>query len=206
VVARDSLSPSRTLVTPTASAPTLAQDNTSRGFHPFVSRLAPTHLGWGTQRQFYSSVQGTPGVETPTKPHLLHRFLIFYADLTKWPDGLTDRAGTVNRPACRAWPRAVVAGVEPVPSHRLTIYMRRCVLGCGGEFKPHLLHRFLIFYADLTKWPDGLTDRADMSCLAQRCGRGRRARAGPPFGHLYAEVCFGMWRLVARIRQRVNLK
>jgi hypothetical protein len=26
----------------------------------------PTHLGWGTQQQFYSSVQGPPGVETPT--------------------------------------------------------------------------------------------------------------------------------------------
>jgi hypothetical protein len=62
-----SLSPSRTLVTPTASAPTLAQDNTSRGFPPFVFHLAPTHLGWGTQRQFYSSVQGPPGVETPTR-------------------------------------------------------------------------------------------------------------------------------------------
>jgi hypothetical protein len=33
---------------------------------PFVFHLAPTHLGWGTQRQFYSSVQGPPGVETPT--------------------------------------------------------------------------------------------------------------------------------------------
>jgi hypothetical protein len=31
-----------------------------------VFHLAPTHLGWGTQRQFYSSVQGPPGVETPT--------------------------------------------------------------------------------------------------------------------------------------------
>jgi hypothetical protein len=60
------LSPSRTLVTPTASAPTPAQDNTSRGFPPFVFHLAPTHLGWGTQRQFYSSVQGPPGVDTPT--------------------------------------------------------------------------------------------------------------------------------------------
>jgi hypothetical protein len=39
----------------------LAQDNTSRVFP-----LAPTHLGWDTQRQFYSSVQGPPGVETPT--------------------------------------------------------------------------------------------------------------------------------------------
>jgi hypothetical protein len=66
VVARDSLSPSRALVTPTASAPTLAQDNTSHGFPPFVFRLMPTHLGWGTQQQFYSSVQGPPGVETPT--------------------------------------------------------------------------------------------------------------------------------------------
>jgi hypothetical protein len=31
-----------------------------------VFHLAPTHLGWDTQRQFYSSVQGPPGVETPT--------------------------------------------------------------------------------------------------------------------------------------------
>jgi hypothetical protein len=30
----------------------LAQDNTSRGFPPFVFHLAPTHLGWDTQRQF----------------------------------------------------------------------------------------------------------------------------------------------------------
>jgi hypothetical protein len=31
-----------------------------------VFHLAPTHLGWDTQRQFYSSVQGPPGVKTPT--------------------------------------------------------------------------------------------------------------------------------------------
>jgi hypothetical protein len=31
-----------------------------------VFHLAPTHLGWGTQRQIYSSVQGPPGSETPT--------------------------------------------------------------------------------------------------------------------------------------------
>jgi hypothetical protein len=31
-----------------------------------VFRLAPTHLGWDAQRQIYSSVQGPPGVETPT--------------------------------------------------------------------------------------------------------------------------------------------
>jgi hypothetical protein len=42
----------------------LAQDNTSHVF-PLVFHLAPTHLGWDTQRQFYSSVQGPPGVETP---------------------------------------------------------------------------------------------------------------------------------------------
>jgi hypothetical protein len=30
-----------------------------------VFHLAPTHLGWDTQRQIYSSVQGPPGVETP---------------------------------------------------------------------------------------------------------------------------------------------
>jgi hypothetical protein len=56
-----SLSPSRTLVTPTASAPTLAQDNTRPQFSPFVFRLAPTHLGWGTQRQFTHWSRDPPG-------------------------------------------------------------------------------------------------------------------------------------------------
>jgi hypothetical protein len=60
-----SLSLSRTLVTPTTSALPLAQDNTSRVF-PLVFHLAPTHLGWNAQRQIYLSVQGPPGVETPT--------------------------------------------------------------------------------------------------------------------------------------------
>jgi hypothetical protein len=41
------------------------RDNTSRVF-PLVFHLAPTHRGWDTQRQIYSSVQGPPGVETPT--------------------------------------------------------------------------------------------------------------------------------------------
>jgi hypothetical protein len=44
----------------------LAHDNTSHSFSPFVFHLAPTLLGRGTQRQFYSSVQGPPEVETPT--------------------------------------------------------------------------------------------------------------------------------------------
>jgi hypothetical protein len=39
-----------------------AQDNTSHVF-PLVFHLAPTHLGWDTQRQIYSSVQGPPGSE-----------------------------------------------------------------------------------------------------------------------------------------------
>jgi hypothetical protein len=36
------------------------------------------------------------------EPHLLHRSLTFYTDLTKWPDGLTGRPGMVGRPKCRA--------------------------------------------------------------------------------------------------------
>jgi hypothetical protein len=60
-----SLSPSRTLVTPTASASPWRRI-TRAAFSPLVFHLAPTHLGWDTQRQFYSSVQGPPGVETPT--------------------------------------------------------------------------------------------------------------------------------------------
>jgi hypothetical protein len=43
----------------------LVRDNTSRVF-PLVFHLAPTHLGRGTQRQTYSSVQGPPGSETST--------------------------------------------------------------------------------------------------------------------------------------------
>jgi hypothetical protein len=43
----------------------LARGNTSRVF-PLVFHLVPTHLGWDAQRQIYSSVQGPPGVETPT--------------------------------------------------------------------------------------------------------------------------------------------
>jgi hypothetical protein len=30
-------------------------------FSPFVSRLAPTHLGWGTQRQFTRRSRDLPG-------------------------------------------------------------------------------------------------------------------------------------------------
>jgi hypothetical protein len=63
------LSPSRTLVTPTASAPTLAQDNTKPQFSPFVFRLAPNHLGWGTQRQFTRRSRDSPG----SKPRQLAR-------------------------------------------------------------------------------------------------------------------------------------
>ena len=33
------------------------------------------------------------------KPHLLHRFLTFYADLIKWTDELTSWPDTVSRPA-----------------------------------------------------------------------------------------------------------
>jgi hypothetical protein len=54
-----SLSPTRTLVTPYCKRihPPWAQDNTKAVGSPycsphFVSRLAPTHLGWDTQRQF----------------------------------------------------------------------------------------------------------------------------------------------------------
>jgi hypothetical protein len=60
-----SLSRARTLVTPTTSASPWRRI-TRATFSPLVFHLAPTHLGWDTQRQIYSSVQGPPGVETPT--------------------------------------------------------------------------------------------------------------------------------------------
>jgi hypothetical protein len=33
---------------------------------PFALRLAPTHLGWGTRRQFTRRSRDPPGLETPT--------------------------------------------------------------------------------------------------------------------------------------------
>jgi hypothetical protein len=36
------------------------------GFSPFTLRLAPTHLGWGTRRQFTRRSRDPPRVETPT--------------------------------------------------------------------------------------------------------------------------------------------
>jgi hypothetical protein len=43
-------------------------------------------------------------------------FLTFYADLTKWPDGLTGWLGTVSKPACHAWARAVAHGRQAGPT------------------------------------------------------------------------------------------
>jgi hypothetical protein len=65
--------PARTLVTSYCKRiqPPWAQDNTKATVSPccsppFVSRLAPTHLGWGTQRQFTRRSRDPPEVETPT--------------------------------------------------------------------------------------------------------------------------------------------
>jgi hypothetical protein len=44
------------------------------------------------------------------EPHLLYRFLTFYADLTKWLDGLMGRPGMFNRPVCHAWAGATARG------------------------------------------------------------------------------------------------
>jgi hypothetical protein len=66
-----SLSPSRTLVTPYCKRIRLGR-RTTRGrsfpllFSPLVFHLAPTHLGWDTQRQFTRRSKDPPGVETPT--------------------------------------------------------------------------------------------------------------------------------------------
>jgi hypothetical protein len=47
----------------------MAQDNTKPRFSPFMFRLAPTHLGWGTQRQFTRRSRDPPG----SKRHQLAR-------------------------------------------------------------------------------------------------------------------------------------
>jgi hypothetical protein len=59
---RLSPSPSRTLVTPYCKRIHPGRRTTrSRGFPLFVFRLAPTHLGWGTQRQFTRRSRDPPG-------------------------------------------------------------------------------------------------------------------------------------------------
>jgi hypothetical protein len=59
---RLSPSPSRTLVTPYYKRIHPGRRTTrSRGFPLFVSRLTPTHLGWGTQRQFTRRSRDFPG-------------------------------------------------------------------------------------------------------------------------------------------------
>jgi hypothetical protein len=70
----------------------LAQDNTSRVSPPLVFHLAPTHLGWDTQRQFYSSVQGPPGVETPTDTYLVRTSKLSVLGLEQF--GMDDRPGS----------------------------------------------------------------------------------------------------------------
>jgi hypothetical protein len=37
------------------------------------------------------------------EPHLIHHFVIFYVDLTKWPDKLTGWHSMVSMSTCRAW-------------------------------------------------------------------------------------------------------
>jgi hypothetical protein len=55
-------SPSRMLVTPYCKRIHPGRRTTrSRGFPLFVSRLTPTHLGWGTQRQFTRRSRDPPG-------------------------------------------------------------------------------------------------------------------------------------------------
>jgi hypothetical protein len=71
------------LYPPTASAPDSGAGLTRRprdplshaclppaaSFPPFAFRLASTHLGWGTRRQFTRRSRDPPGFETPTGVH-----------------------------------------------------------------------------------------------------------------------------------------
>jgi hypothetical protein len=61
---------------------------------PFALGLAPTHLGWGTQRHFTRRPRDPPGLETPT-PTLLLPLTLFL------PQPFMDP--TVNRYGCVAF-------------------------------------------------------------------------------------------------------
>jgi hypothetical protein len=56
---------------------------------PFVSRLAPTHLGWDTQRQFTRRSRD-PGVETPTVTVLVECLVLKKASTMSIFEDLTD--------------------------------------------------------------------------------------------------------------------
>jgi hypothetical protein len=68
------LSPSRTLVTPTTSASPWRSITRAAFPPPLVFHLAPTHLGWDTHRQIYSSVQGPPGSKRRQNPTYIQFF------------------------------------------------------------------------------------------------------------------------------------
>jgi hypothetical protein len=53
-------------------------------------------------KQLYPVPPALLSLERGFEPHLLHRFLTFYADLTKWSDGLTGRCGVPGLELCRA--------------------------------------------------------------------------------------------------------
>jgi hypothetical protein len=59
---------------------------------------------------------------------------------------------------------------------------------CG--FKPHILHHFLTFYVDLTKWPDGLMSRPGQQtgvlCPGRSCGPRASCRAA-----VWPSICGG---------------
>jgi hypothetical protein len=84
-----SLSPSRTLVTPYCKRIALgAGQHEGRGFPllfppPFVFRLAPTHLGWDTQRQFTCRSRDPPGRNADSAHHPSYEKLPLRADATQ---------------------------------------------------------------------------------------------------------------------------
>jgi hypothetical protein len=73
--------PTRTLVTPYCkrTRPGRRTNTEAAGFPlsstPFVLRLAPTHLGWDTRRQFTRRSRGPPGSK---RRHLVYTLLISY--------------------------------------------------------------------------------------------------------------------------------
>jgi hypothetical protein len=106
------------------------------------------------------------------------------------------------------------------PEHNVLLVRRlhsvsSAILPSGRGFEPHLLHHVLTFYADLTKWPEGLMAGPTWSA-GRRAVLGLELRTigvrpgglilGRSFGHLYVEVGLGHGSWLRMGRTQINLK
>jgi hypothetical protein len=156
-----SLSPTRTLVTPYCKRihPPWAQDNTKVAGSPycsppFVSRLAPTHLGWDTQRQFTRRSRDPPGSKRRHIYIYIYKFVgvsmhkEFAIEQVCWSmlhQVLRQVDGSVPN-TCRNMVVFVTRRCRFYSTRSLVDVARHCFGLCGEVMTSQSSHRFLYVY------------------------------------------------------------